>query len=201
MSEQFGEDEDRAWQSQMPDHEVDWDAELAQLLAEAAAGDPWLDAPRSPADPPWHGPAFEVSEDDWARRTGRRRPAAVRLAAALVAASLLLGIVGGTVGLVLNDGPVVQLAATVDTVEPSPSGGQTEQVAFTLGNQSTATAVRPLCSVIVRDAQGAVVGQSTAQDHRRLKAGAQQRWTMQVPLRTAPFAGRPADARVICSID
>jgi hypothetical protein len=191
--EPFGDEDDRAWPGEAPDQDVDWDAELAELLRQHA-GDGWGGG---------DGPEDGV-EEDWetAGPRRRRRPAAVRVAAAVIAASLLFGVVGGTIGVILDDGPPAgqeELSATVKTLGPTPATNASERVVFALTNNSP-SAVRPLCTVLVFGSTGAQIGEATYEARSDLAAGATQRWTMDVPLTGHTFSGGQGHAKPICSV-
>jgi len=198
--EPYGDEDGGAWPNGLPEPpelDVDWDAELAELLRQAADGDGWSDTSGSPGDFWADGPPG----DDWGPGPSRRRrpPAGVRWAAAIIAASLLIGVVGGTIGVVLDDGPLQQLiGTTVDSVGPAPADSSAEQVVVTVSNESTAP-MRPLCTVDVFSPDGTELGQRTS-ELPYVPAGGRDHWTVDVPVRGHSFAGVRGDAVPLCSI-
>ena len=177
--------------------QVDWDAELQRLLEEHTRG---TGAP-VPVEPP-AGRADLVEPawpegDDWEPSSGRHnRPRVVRMAAVVVAAALILGLVGGTVGIFFHPGPLPPLATLVTSVTPASTPG-TEQVAFAVENDADSP-VTPTCTVEVLRS-GAVIGTTTTKAASALAPGAEDTGKVDVAVAGPAFDGQPSDARVACS--
>ena len=193
--------EDDRLSSGVPDGvgQVDWDAELAQLLEEHAQGP----AVPGPAEGPWGppaGPALVDWDDDpaWDEAGPLRagRPRAVRMAALVVAAALILGAVGGSLGVFLHAGALPPLLTSVTSVTRSSTPG-VEQVEFSVYND-TAQAVTPTCEVqVVRS--GRVIGHATTKAGSALASDGQAAGKVDVDIAGPAFVGSPADARVSCT--
>jgi hypothetical protein len=174
---------------------VDWDAELRRLLDDHREGrvPPGVVEEVPPAPLPAPGPALPwEGDDEWEPGRSRpERPAVVRLAAAVIAGALILGVIGGSLGLFIGAGSAPPLATLVTSVSPAPAGGA-ERVAFSVANRTDHT-LPVLCVVEVFHGPGPV-GSRTVRLASPVPGGGEASATVDVPVSGRPFDGGVGDA-------